>query len=136
MVPLGRLLATPGALAAFERNPTVGVADYVRRHLTGDWGDVDREDWAANDRAVRDGTRVIVLRRVSRHFDLSRVASGSHRLDIWVLWIGNVYAIDVERVRVDVRWNRAQRRRPNPVFSLRHRFGLAAVEQFSRHGDL
>ena len=58
-VPLGRLLATPGALAAFERNPTVGVWDYLRRHLTGDWGAVDREDWAANDRAVQDGTRLL-----------------------------------------------------------------------------
>jgi len=55
----GRVLATPGAVAAFARTPTVGVWDYLRRHLTGDWGDVDREDWAANDRAVQDGTRVL-----------------------------------------------------------------------------
>ncbi len=33
MVSLGRLLATPGALTAFERNPTVGVAEYVRASL-------------------------------------------------------------------------------------------------------
>jgi len=58
-VPLGRVLATPGAVAAFARHPTVGVWDYLRRHLTGDWGDVDRADWAANDRAVQDGARVL-----------------------------------------------------------------------------
>ena len=58
-VPPGRVLATPGALAAFARTPTVGVWDYLRRHLTGDWGDVDREDWAANDRALRERTRLL-----------------------------------------------------------------------------
>jgi len=29
------------------------------RHVRGDWGDVDAEDRAANDRALREGTRVL-----------------------------------------------------------------------------
>jgi hypothetical protein len=42
----GNIVATPGALDTFD-------ADFIKhcvgRHLTGDWGDVDAEDKAAND---------------------------------------------------------------------------------------
>lgn len=58
LFPLGRLLATPGALAALERaaaNP-VGL---IARHVTGDWGDLGAEDHEENERAVRDGSRIL-----------------------------------------------------------------------------
>jgi hypothetical protein len=57
-LPLGRLLATPGALARLE---AVGVTawDLVLRHEAGDWGDVDAEDRRANDHAARVGERVL-----------------------------------------------------------------------------
>ena len=48
---LGQVVATPGALEAFVKasdDPTV----YLRRHQTGDWGDLDAEDKQANDHAV------------------------------------------------------------------------------------
>jgi len=41
--PLGQLVATPGAVAALEANqqsPTI----FVRRHVRGDWGELDAED--------------------------------------------------------------------------------------------
>ena len=28
---------------------------YVQRHVRGDWGDVDREDWEANEASLREG---------------------------------------------------------------------------------
>jgi hypothetical protein len=56
--PLGQLVATPGALAALEAAQT-SVAELIGRHLTGDWGVVDREDWQANDRALLEGTRLL-----------------------------------------------------------------------------
>jgi hypothetical protein len=56
--PLGRLVATPGALAALERAGAYPVR-YLARHATCDWGDVDAEDWAANDRALVDGERLL-----------------------------------------------------------------------------
>lgn len=49
---LGQIVATPGALAAFERaedEPRI----YLHRHQIGDWGDLDVEDRRANDSAVR-----------------------------------------------------------------------------------
>jgi hypothetical protein len=56
--PLGRLVATPGARAALER-AGVDPVQYIARHATCDWGDVDAEDWAANDRALVDGARLL-----------------------------------------------------------------------------
>jgi len=57
-LPLGRLLATPGALRAFERARETPLP-YLARHTAGDWGEVDAEDRAANLRALRDGARVL-----------------------------------------------------------------------------
>ena len=48
---LGRIVATPGALAALEE---AGQApkQFLIRHQAGDWGDLDDEDRRANDRAI------------------------------------------------------------------------------------
>jgi hypothetical protein len=32
---------------------------FLQRHVTGDWGEVDAEDWRRNDEAVQDGTRIL-----------------------------------------------------------------------------
>lgn len=72
---LGRLYATQGALslladtrdagkpysvqhAAQAADPMAQVLPLVLRHSTGDWGDVEREDWAANDDALVNGGRL------------------------------------------------------------------------------
>ena len=57
-IPLGRVLATPGTLAAFQRTGDV-PADFLRRHESRDWGNVCSEDWARNDEALRDGNRIV-----------------------------------------------------------------------------
>lgn len=57
-LPLGKLLATPGALSVLERN-RVRLFDLIKRHQAGDWGDISQEDWAANDLAVQQGGRVL-----------------------------------------------------------------------------
>jgi hypothetical protein len=57
LFPLGRLVATPGALASLTaagENP-VGL---LTRHQSGDWGAVVPEDWRANDRDLREGGRL------------------------------------------------------------------------------
>jgi hypothetical protein len=41
------------AWAELEPERQAWLAGCLRRHLTGDWGDLDADDWAANDTAVR-----------------------------------------------------------------------------------
>ena len=52
----GAIRITPGAEAAL----TVEQAkDLFMRHVRCDWGDMDDEDKAANDRALREGGRLM-----------------------------------------------------------------------------
>lgn len=54
----GRVLATPGAIEALTRSGQ-NVWHFLARHLAGDWGVVDTDDKAANDDALRDGSRIL-----------------------------------------------------------------------------
>lgn len=62
---LGVVVATPGALDAFrEAEESIGgspllMFPYLNRHASGDWGEVDAHDRRANDRALRDRTRLL-----------------------------------------------------------------------------
>jgi hypothetical protein len=58
LFPLGRLVATPGALAALERSGEQ-PGPFLRRHVMGDWGDVESGDAKLNDEAVGEGTRIL-----------------------------------------------------------------------------
>jgi hypothetical protein len=58
LFPLGQVVATPGALDALER-AAESAADYLARHASGDWGELDAEDRAANDAALTDGSRIL-----------------------------------------------------------------------------
>lgn len=55
LFPLGRVLATPGAIDLLDRVGT-NVDDLLRRHLRGDWGSADAR---ANNPAVVNGTRIL-----------------------------------------------------------------------------
>ena len=61
--PLGQIVATPGALAAFQ-NTGESPQDFLRRHAGGDWGTVGPEDWKANDDSLRDGLRLLSAYRL------------------------------------------------------------------------
>jgi hypothetical protein len=61
---LGRLLATPGALAAFAEARETPIS-YLARHATGDWGSLDEHDKAANEEALRVGARILSAYRLS-----------------------------------------------------------------------
>jgi hypothetical protein len=54
---LGDVVATPGALDALRRNHA-GAWTYLRRHVTGDWGDLDTEDVAENELSLVEGFRL------------------------------------------------------------------------------
>jgi hypothetical protein len=52
----GTIVATPNAL---EQVPLNEIHPALLRHLCGDWGEVDEEDWHANDRALLTEGRVL-----------------------------------------------------------------------------
>lgn len=58
LFPLGVVVATPGALELLQKHG-VNAATLLRHHQRGDWGELTAHDRAANDRAVRDGSRIL-----------------------------------------------------------------------------
>ena len=62
---LGRIVATPGALAALEEAQQA-PAVFLDRHVLGDWGDCGKDDAALNDAAVTEGTRILSVYRTAR----------------------------------------------------------------------
>ena len=56
-LPLGRVLATPGALETIL-NAGGDPFDYLARHASGDWGALCAFDHRQNEIALRDGYRV------------------------------------------------------------------------------
>jgi len=71
LFPLGRVVATPGALNALVKAGQEPGA-LLQRHQAGDWGGVQHEDAEENRRSVRYGWRV-----------LSSYTVGSNR--IWII---------------------------------------------------
>jgi hypothetical protein len=56
--PLGRIVATPGALRAIEQAGQE-PAEFLDRHVNGDWGEVPDEDKQENEFSVEHGFRII-----------------------------------------------------------------------------
>jgi hypothetical protein len=54
----GQLVATPGALAALEASGE-SLFDYIARHLSGDWGDVDAGDAQENELSLKHSWRLL-----------------------------------------------------------------------------
>jgi len=55
---LGRTVATPGAIEALQQ-AGVSAASLLGRHHCGDWGDLEDEDIARNNSALRLGSRLV-----------------------------------------------------------------------------
>jgi hypothetical protein len=54
---LGRIVATPGALAALQKaGQNAGM--FLDRHQDGDCGDIDEEDKQENERSIINGSRI------------------------------------------------------------------------------
>jgi len=58
LFPLGQVVATPGALEALEHS-AINAADLLKRHLSGDWGNVPPEDAEENLRSIENGWRIL-----------------------------------------------------------------------------
>jgi hypothetical protein len=55
---LGQIVATPGALAAFEEFGEQ-PSDFLQRHASADWGDLGEEDRNANEFSMVHGLRLL-----------------------------------------------------------------------------
>ena len=70
LFPPGRIVITDGAAAVLQQPEAVSL---IRRHLTGDWGEMDAHDQRANRDALRNGDRL---------FSQYTLASGTR---IWII---------------------------------------------------
>ena len=75
LFPLGTIVGTPGALAACEEHHVSPNVLILARHARGDWGDVDAEDAAANEAAIRDGSRILSAYTINH----------DHGVRLWVI---------------------------------------------------
>ena len=55
---LGQTVATPAALKAIQQAGQ-SPAEFLDRHVRGDWGDLCDEDKQANEDALQDGSRIL-----------------------------------------------------------------------------
>jgi len=58
LFPLGRVVATPGAIERMERYD-MNPAELLARHLRGDWGSIHPDDRDLNGEALRCGDRLL-----------------------------------------------------------------------------
>jgi hypothetical protein len=57
-LPLGRIVATPGALEVLAE-AGADPFHYLARHASGDWGDLDAHDRRENELSLQHGWRVL-----------------------------------------------------------------------------
>ena len=58
LFPLGRIVATPGALAALQ-DAHQAAQEFLSRHARGEWGDLTAEDRKENDFSVCRSLRLL-----------------------------------------------------------------------------
>ena len=59
--PIGQIVASRGVYDLACQNPDFAgfIQKSLNRHVKGDWGDLDSEDKQANDRSLKEGTRLL-----------------------------------------------------------------------------
>ncbi|MGD9689156.1 MAG: hypothetical protein AB7K52_00605 [Phycisphaerales bacterium] len=60
---LGATVITPSALDALNG---ADIPAALRRHASGDWGDVSPDDWSENNLSVEEGRRILSAYRDAR----------------------------------------------------------------------
>jgi hypothetical protein len=54
--PTGQIVSTQGVVAEVSKEDALKG---LLRHISGDWGDLDEQDWKANDIALESGFRLL-----------------------------------------------------------------------------
>ena len=55
---LGQIVATPGTLQALEDSQQSAI-EFLNRHVSGDWGELDAEDRKENELSLKEGFRIL-----------------------------------------------------------------------------
>ena len=58
LFPLGQIVATPGALDALEQAGQ-GAHEFLTRHVSGYWDELDADDRRENELSLREGFRLL-----------------------------------------------------------------------------
>jgi hypothetical protein len=61
---LGQLLTTPGALEALKRGGNEAI-EFIRRHASCDWGELDADDVRENEFSLAHGLRLLSAYRLN-----------------------------------------------------------------------
>ena len=61
----GRIVATTGALDALV-DAGQSANEFLTRHLTGDWGEVDEADGRENELSIKEGFRILSVYRTAK----------------------------------------------------------------------
>ncbi len=69
LFPLGRPVATPGALEALEQ-ASQSPLEFLRRHQTGDWGELCEADRSENELSLKHDFRILSAYRTVRDVKL------------------------------------------------------------------
>lgn len=56
--PLGNVVITGNALKAFQTNKQPAT-EFIERHVSGDWGDLEPEDKVENEFSLLEGFRIL-----------------------------------------------------------------------------
>ncbi len=82
--PLGRIVATPGALELMADYPEAS-ANILDRHASGDWGEVGPEDARENELSVREGFRVLSVYQLDRALADAAREPADPRARVWII---------------------------------------------------
>ena len=64
LFPLGQVVSTPGALDALQAAGQ-DAWEFLRRHTSGDWGELDDADRRENETSLREGSRILSAYRLA-----------------------------------------------------------------------
>jgi hypothetical protein len=82
---LGRVVATPGALALLQATGRSAIS-LLARHMHGDFGDVCKDDSVLNKLAITDGSRIMSVYRLVDAEKL-KVTPQQKRAELPTVWV-------------------------------------------------
>ncbi len=81
--PLGKVVATPGALELLARTNTTPL-ELLARHVCGDWGDLGADDARENDFSLQNGLRLLSAYKLPPPPSDTSAAAGTPEA-IWII---------------------------------------------------